>query len=461
MNRIVIIFLSLIFSQGIFAQGYKIDLKVNNLKDSTIYLVYHYGNVNMIGDSAKLDSNGELVFKGDKKLDGGVYFIVLPTGHYIDFLIDKDQEFKISCDTVNFLKTTRFEGSEQNSRFYRYKRFLAREYQIMAMLKEKQKSYLSKVDSLMMIEEQIQQRRNKIYLIKEDIIAKQPDSLLSVMIKSELPIIPPPAPQDASGNVDSTFAYRYVKKHYFDNINFSDSRLVRTLVLHNKIFSYLNQMVVYNPDSTIKEVDYIVDKAKENDKVYKFVVNSLLQYYLRSQVISDENVFVHIAEKYYLTGKTPWVSKEMQEKLRKDIDIRKRSLIGSLAPDFKMKNNKGKFVNLRDIQNRHVIIYFYNTDCEICKDVTPRLMNFYRIIKDRGVDIIAVYVGKDKKTWLKYIKDNDLQFVNLWDAKNSSGFRENYNINGTPKLFLLDEDQKIVLKRITVEQLMQYFNTIK
>ncbi len=459
MNRIVTTFLFLIFSINIFAQGYKIDLKVNNLKDSMIYLVYHYGHENMISDSAKLNSAGKLVFKGDKKLESGVYFVILPNGHYIDFLIDKDQKFSIACDTSNFLMTTGFEGSEQNNKFYRYKRFLAKEYKIMAMFKDKQKSYLANIDSLMIMEEKIQQRRNKIYLIQEDIIAKQPDSLLSVLIKSELPIIPPPSPQDSSGNLlDSTFAYRYVKNHYFDNINFADDRLIRTHILPNKIFSYLNKMVIYDVDSTIKELDYVVNKAKANDKVYEFVVNILLQYYNRSQLISDENVFVHIAEKYYLSGKAPWISKEMKEKLEQDIKARKKSLIGSLSPDFKMKNSKGKTVNLRDIQNRNVILYFYDIDCEICKEITPKLMNFYRIIKDRGVDIVAVYVGKNKKSWLKYIKDNNLQFVNVWDPKNASGFRENYNIRGTPQLFVLDENQKIVLKRISVDQLMQYFN---
>lgn len=461
-KAIILIFLSIaLHMMSIKAQNYEISLKVNHLKDSMIYLACHYGNSHVISDSVNLDKHGKLIFKGDKKLPGGIYFIFLPNGKYFDFLIDDNQHFSIECDTSNFLRTVKFKNSAQNTQFYTYQKYLAQEFRVIQMLKEKQKSYIAQLDSLMLMEDKIQQRRNKIYLVKEDIIAKNPDSLLSVLIKAELPIIPPPAPSDSSGNViDSTFAYKYVKKHYFDNIDFSDKRLIRSSLLQNKVLAYLSTMVVPVIDSVTKEVDMIVSKSAANPNVYEFVLNTLFTYYNRSNLITDENVFVYIAEKYYLSGKAPWSEPTFLQKLKTNIERRKLSLIGVVAPDFSMKNDKGKTVNLRDIQNKHVVLYFYDIDCEICKKVSPQLMNFYRIIKDRGVDIIGIYVGEDKKKWHKYLENNNLQWINVWDAKNSSGFREKYSISSTPQLFLLDEDQKIVLKRITVEQLMQYFNTI-
>ncbi len=463
MKKILIIIISIILPLNIFAQdGYRINVKINHLKDSMLYLACHYGSGTLIKDSARLDNDGKLVFQGQEKLKGGIYFILFPNGRYFDFLIDKDTHFSISSDTSNFLMTVNFKGSKQNDMFYKYQQFVAQEYRVIAMFKEKQKSYITKLDSLMLMENKIQQRRNKIYLVKEDIIAKHSDSLLAALIKAELPIVPPPSPQDSSGNLlDSTFAYRYVKNHYFDNISFADARLIRAYALQNKVFSYLNRMVLHKVDSLNKEVDMIIDKAAANEEVYKFLLNSLLQYYHQSNIISDENVFVHIAEKYYLNGKAPWANKEILEKLKNDIENRKKTLIGAIAPEFSMKNVKGKTIKLRDIKSQYTILYFYDIDCDICKEVSPRLMNFYRIIKDRGVNILGIYIGKDKKRWVKYIENNDLQFINLWDNKNASGFKENYSINGVPKLFLLDKNQKIILKRVNVDQLMQYFNTVK
>ena len=314
----------------------------------------------------------------------------------------------------------------------------------------------------MIIEQQIQITNNKIYLKKEEIVNEHPDSLISVIIKSSIPIIPPPGERDTSGNlIDTLYEYHYFKEHYFDNINFNDERLLRSSIIANKIYEYLNKLTHPDIDSTINSTDFIIEKSKENDKVYKYVISMLFDMYRRSRIITDENVFVYLAENYYLKDKTPWISDEFKEVLKKNIELRKPSLIGEVAPEIDMENDKGKLISLNEIQNRHVIIYFYNTDCEICKMVTPELNNFYRIIEDRGVSIIGIFTGDNKDVWQTYIKDKNLSnWINVWDAKNKSKYRELFNINGTPMIFLLDEDRKILAKKITVEQLMNYFNSI-
>ena len=461
MKQVLIICLSITISLSGLSQGYEIPVKINNLKDSMIYFGHHFGNGYFINDSSKLASDGQVLFKGEEALKGGIYFLLLPGGKYFDFLVDKHQKFSILCDTSDFLNTVSFKNSYQNEKFFNYRKYLENEYRTISVIKERQKAYLTKLDSLMILEDEIQLIHNKIYLKKEEIIAEHPDSIVSVLIKSGIPIIPPPAPRDTSGMLlDSTFEYKYVKTHFFDNIDFSDERLLRTSILQNKVLEYLTRMTAPQHDSIIKDVDYVIERAAANQEVYKFILNTLFRYYNKSNIISDENIFVHIAEKYFLGGKTPWTNEDFTKKLKEDLAKRKPNLIGAVTADFSMKNEKGQVVNLRDVQNRHVILYFYDVDCEVCEFVSPELMNFYRIIMDRGVDVIGIYTGEDKTSWLKYIEDNNLSWKNVWDPKNASGFRENYKIVGTPQLFLLDEDQKIVAKRITVEQLMGYFNSI-
>lgn len=461
MKRYLLISICLILGIAGYAQAYEIPVKVKNLTDSMIYLGHHFGNGYFVVDSANLDKNGETTFKGDEKLKGGIYFLFLPGSKYFDFLIDNDQKFSISCDTADFINSVKFENSIQNQRFFSYQKYINQQHRNIAGLREKQKGYITKMDTLMMIENQIQRIYNQIYLLKEETIAKDPDSLVSVLIKASIPIIPPPAPRDTAGNViDSLYEYRYVKNHFFDNIDFADERLLQTTIIQNKVLEYLTRIVPQDIDSVKTAIDVVVSKAAANSEVYKFVLNSLFQFYNKSRIITDENLFVYIAENYYLAGKTPWTNEKLDEKLRIDINAKKPSLIGATAKEFTMEDNNGKDVSLSNIQNKHVILYFYDTDCEVCKEVSPELRNFYRIIKDRGVDVIGIYTGEDKKKWLEYIEANNLNWTNVWDPKNKSGFRENYRILGTPQIFLLDEDQKIIAKRITVEQLMGYFNAI-
>jgi peroxiredoxin len=461
MKKSILVLILCILSLASIAQSYQISLKVKNLTDSMVYMGHHFGNGYFIKDSIKLDSKGLLVFKGDKSLPGGIYFILLPQGKYFDFLIDKNQKFGIISDTTDFINSISFQGSYQNDLFFDYNRYLNQQNKEINKLKEEQKKHLTNIDTLMLIENDVQLIYNKIYLKKEEIISKQPDSLISVILKTSLPIVPPPGPADKDGNLlDSLYEYKYVKAHFFDNINFADERLLNTAIVQNKILEYLTQMVNPNYDSVCVEVDRVVAKAAANEEVYKYVLNMLFQFYNKSIVISDENIFVYIAEKYYLSGKTPWVMPELNQKLTEDLKRRKPNLIGAIAPDFKMKDDKGKLIGLRETQNKYTILYFFDVDCEVCKAVSPEMMNFYRIIKDRGVNLFGIYVGKDKAKWAKYIVDNRLTWINVWDPDNKTGFRESYNIAGTPVIYLLDENQKIIAKKINVEQLMGFFNSI-
>jgi peroxiredoxin len=462
MKKILILLFTTVITTGTFAQGYEIYVKINNLRDSLIYMGHHYGNGFFINDSIKLDKNGQALFKGDKPLPGGIYFLFLPGNKYFDFFLDKHQRFSIMSDTTDFLNTVKFGNSYQNLLFFNYQKYLNQQYKEINQLKQVQKKYITNLDSLMLIEDDIQLIYNKIYLTKEEIIAKHPDSLISVILKAGMPIVAPQSPLDNDGNpIDSLYEFKYIKHHFFGNINFADTRLLRTSIIQNKILEYLTQVVTPQYDSVISAVDKVIAKASVNEEVYKFVLNSLFQFYNRSQIISDENVFVHIAENYYLAGKTPWVLPELHQKLSDDLKKRKPNLVGAIAPDFNMKDEKGKPVNLRKTQNKYTILYFYDTDCEICHEVSPELRNLYRIIRDRGVNVFGIYVGKDKTKWANYITEKNLNWINVWDPDNKSGFRENYNIAGTPVIYILDEDQKILAKRINVDQLMNYFNSLE
>lgn len=462
-KKIVAIFaiFTFAFQSSISAQGYEISVNIKNLKDSTIYLGYHFGNRFLLVDTVKLDKSGNGIFNKQKTLGGGLYFLLFPQGQYFDFLIDKDQNFFISSDTIDFIRTVKFKNSFQNEKFLKYQNYLSNSFIQINHLKEKQKTWLTNIDSLMAVEQQIQVIQNKIYLEKEEIVKEQPDSIISVLIKAGMPIIPPPAPRDTSGTlIDSLYEYHYIKYHFFDNYNFADDRLTRSSLLNNKVLEYLTRVIAPFPDTVLHEVNFIIEKSKANEEVYKFILNTLFAHYSRSKIISDENIFVHLAENYFLNGKAPWVSEDFKAKLSKNIELRKPNLIGKKAPDFTMQSIDGKTINLREVQNNYIILYFFNDDCSICEQISPDLMNFYRIIKDRGVDIIGINTGENKEAWKKYVDDKHLNWINVWDPKNKSGYRELYNIAATPLIFLLDEDQKIVAKRITVEQLMGFFNSL-
>ena len=107
MKRIFLAF-ALVLTIGVVAQtppgtanGYEIKVTFKPFKNQTIYLGHYFGKTYPIIDSVKLNDKSEAVFKGPKKLNGGIYLIGYPnkTG-FFEILVDKQQHFSVMADTA-------------------------------------------------------------------------------------------------------------------------------------------------------------------------------------------------------------------------------------------------------------------------------------------------------------------------------------------------------------------------
>ena len=65
-----ILFFLISFSLNHFAagadDGYKITVKVNNLKDSVCYLGFYYGDKKYVQDTARINPAGQYIFEGNE-----------------------------------------------------------------------------------------------------------------------------------------------------------------------------------------------------------------------------------------------------------------------------------------------------------------------------------------------------------------------------------------------------------
>src|SRR5690606_20318570 len=107
------------------------------------------------------------------------------------------------------------------------------------------------------------------------------------------------------------------QKHYFDNINLTDERLIRTPpVLINKINRFLDQYTIPTPDSINVAIDHILETAKPNYDMFQFLLQNIFNKYAKSKIMSHESVYIHIAQKYYAdTVLVDWIDDEQRNKI--------------------------------------------------------------------------------------------------------------------------------------------------
>lgn len=433
--------------------GYNIKIKIKGLKDTICYLGYYYADKQYVLDTTKIDANGNGVFEGQKPLDGGLYFLYTPKNTLIQFLISDSQKFSIESDTLDLINKTKFIGSNENKLFNDFHKYRMNQYLRVQALKARLDANKGKKDSTDAINTLISKVDEEVLSFIKNASLQYPKTLYANILKSNLQIDIPESPKDANGkDIDSLFALHYLQKHFFDNIEFTDGRLIRTPIFHQKMMDYLKRLVVPHPDSIIKACDFIIEKCKADTNYFRYAVPTLTNYYETSKYMGMDAVFVHLAEKYYLSGETWWADSTLLAKMGERVLSLKPTLIGGAAHNVTMYDTLLRPISLYSIKADYTIILFYEPDCGHCKKATAKMVKLYDKYKAHNVEVFGVDIKTDIPEWKTFIKEYKLTWINVADPYHKSGFRNYYDIYSTPVIYLLDKQKRILAKRLSPEQ---------
>lgn len=455
-----LLFFSLLFlvSDVHASNGYEIKVHINGLRDSAIYLGNHFGDKQYVRDTVKLDSNGWATFRGNDTLPGGIYLIILPGKTYFEILVN-EQKFTVETDTIDYVKNLKATGSLENKLFNDHQKFIIEKTTQSQSIKARMDAVKDNKDSADVLRSRINDLDKEVKNYRINIMKEHPNTFMAKIIYTmQEPEVPEPPKNDKGEITDSSFQYRYYKSHYLDNVDFSDERLLRTPIFQNKIKTYTQQLTVPAPDSIIIAIDTILTKAKANKEVFKYCVATLANYYETSNIMGYDKVFVHIAEKYYLTKDAFWADSTLKAKIHERVMKIKPNILGEPAHDLAMPDTAMKMHSLYGIKTKYTILAFWDPTCSHCKTEIPKLGQYYDSVKTKGVSIEVFSVGieSDIELWKKFIRDNDLKWINVMDMYNQTNFRAYYDIYSTPVIYLLDEKKRIIAKRLDTDKIKDF-----
>ena len=458
LKYILVILLSTLFITNVFSQSYKIDIKINDFKNTDIYLGYYYGDKTYVKDTIKLDANGKGLFTGDSLLNQGVYIVVLPTKNYFEILVNKDQEFSLETSSDNLIKNLKIKGSVENSAFNKFQQYMVDKNAESSIIQNRLKELDENSDSIQILKDQLSDLTSEVKDFWNKTVTENEGNLLSIILKAtknpEIPEIEVPEDVENKDSVKWFHSYNYNRQHYFDNIDFNDERLLRTPFFQTKLETFFTKVLIQNPDTLIHYIDIIATQAESNDEMFQFVVRYFLNTFLKSNIMGMDKVFVHVAETYYLTDKVDWIDEETLEKLKDQVAKLRFNLIGNIAQDLKMERFNGEYIRLHELNSKYTLVYFWEPNCGHCKKVTPKVYELYQKFTRDEFEVIAIYTQTDKEEWAEYINEHSYEnWINAWDPYNLTNFRFFYNVYSTPTMYLLDKDKKIIAKRIGHETL--------
>ena len=472
MKKIGLLVLTFFICFLLSAQNYEIKIKINGVSDTVAYLGHHFGEKKYVVDTAKVDSKGNVVFAGDKKLERGIYIVVLPSRGmtYFELLIGDNRKFSLETDTTNFLQTMKVKGDKENQAFMDYQRKMVDIQNRRTDLMDIYEAAKDNPDEQKKISEEFTKLNDERISFMNDLIKKNPNTLLSKILLSMIDPEIPESPKDEEGNeIDPQFAYKFYKAHYWDNIDWTERGLLRTPIFENKLDYYFEKMVVPVADSMIPESRHLINTAYEagDSLMFQYMASHLLNYFESSSIMGYDAVFVAIAEDWYMSGKAKWASEEYLEKIIERVNKITPTKLGNTATDLvRMQTIDDKYISLHQVDADYTVLVFYEPHCGHCKKEVPKLMEHYRdSLKDLNVKIFALYTQYDKEEWKTFVEEKNLYedgWYNVWDGPYPhSKFRDFYDIYSTPVIYVLDREKIIIGKRIGVDNIKSLIEFVK
>lgn len=118
--------------------------------------------------------------------------------------------------------------------------------------------------------------------------------------------------------------------------------------------------------------------------------------------------------------------------------------IGEVAPDFTLANLAGEQVRLSDYKGKGVFINFWATWCDPCKREMPHMEAQYQVMKEEGIEILAVNITESNVAVNSFKKRLGLSFPILLDRNRSVSNR--YGIIPIPSSFFVNKNGIVVSK---------------
>lgn len=113
------------------------------------------------------------------------------------------------------------------------------------------------------------------------------------------------------------------------------------------------------------------------------------------------------------------------------------------APKVAFTTADGKVLDLSKLAGKVVVVNFWATWCGPCRKEIPDFIEFYKIYKEKGVEMIGVSL--DREGWAKvtpFVKQNNMNYpIVVGDGEVAGKFG---NFNAIPTTFIIDKDGKIV-----------------
>jgi thiol-disulfide isomerase/thioredoxin len=242
----------------------------------------------------------------------------------------------------------------------------------------------------------------------------------------------------------------------FRQMDYTDQRLYKSGLLKDAIDSHfwLLENMGQSLDTVFKEtsisIDFMLANLSENEKKF----NELTRYLFN---LLESHSLYKASEYLAIKGLTQ-NSCTLTNDLANQFESYRAMKVGNTAPDIVFNGaifKSGTLIEtpkrLSDIQADYKVVIFGASWCPKCVEELSQLPSLYQKWKSKGVEIVFISLDTDKKAFKSFTRV--FPFISMCDYnKWETQAALDYYVFATPTLFLLDKNEKIILRPNSVKQ---------
>ena len=118
------------------------------------------------------------------------------------------------------------------------------------------------------------------------------------------------------------------------------------------------------------------------------------------------------------------------------------------APDFTLTALNDSVYNLRELEDKVVLINFWATWCGPCRMEIPEFNELYKSYHEKGLEILGISVSDNKKQLKNFTKSFAVDYPLLYgDARDMNKIMKDYGgVYAVPSSFLIGKGGSIIWK---------------
>jgi thiol-disulfide isomerase/thioredoxin len=114
---------------------------------------------------------------------------------------------------------------------------------------------------------------------------------------------------------------------------------------------------------------------------------------------------------------------------------------GGKTPALKLADADGRERSLSDWRGKTVVVNFWATWCEPCRDEMPSLERLKARFAGKPFDVVAVNVGESRERVARFTRDVPVTFPIIYDKDSAAA--KTWKVRGYPTSYVLGPDGRI------------------